>query len=67
MGTKKQGAKKQGHCYSKRKKAAWLLLFLKNKDPVFYTLLFSGPYLGPDFFQVHKLTHVFKTRIVDAD
>ena len=28
---------------------------------------FSGSYFGPDFFQGHKPTHVFKTRIVGAD
>ena len=32
---KKQGAKKQGHCYSKREEARLLLLFLNNNDPVF--------------------------------
>ena len=32
---KKQGAKNQGHCYSKRKEAAWSFLFLNNNDPVF--------------------------------
>ena len=32
---KKQGAKNQGHCYSKREEAAWSLLFLNNNDPVF--------------------------------
>ena len=50
MGCKKQGAKIQGHCYTKREKAAWLLLFLNNNDPVFCTLLFSGPYFWLDFF-----------------
>ena len=57
MDLKKAGSKKQGHCYSKREKAAWPLLFLNNNDPVFCTLLFQG----------HKPTHVFKTRIVCAD
>ena len=64
MGCKKQGAKKQGHCYSKREEAAWPFLFLKNNDPVF--LLLCNPYFGP-FLQGHKPTHVFKTRIVGAD
>jgi hypothetical protein len=32
---KKQGAKKQGHCYSEREVARLLLLFLNNNDPVF--------------------------------
>ena len=67
MGCEKQGAKKQGHCYSKREEAAWPFLFLINKDPVFCTLLFSGPYFAPDFFQGHKPTHVFKTRKMGAD
>ena len=35
MGCKEQGAKKQGHCYSKREEARLLLLFLNNNDPVF--------------------------------
>jgi hypothetical protein len=38
-----------------------------NIYPVICNLLFSGPYFGPDFFQGHKPTHVFKTRIVGAD
>ena len=58
---------KQGNFYSKREEAAWLLLFLNNNDPVFFTLLLSGPYFEPDFFQGYKQTHVFKTRIVGAD
>ena len=62
MGCKKQAVKKQGHCYSKREEAAWPLLFLNNYDPVFFTLLFSGPYFGPDFFQGQKPTHVFKNK-----
>ena len=66
MDLKKAGCKKQGHCYSKREEAAWPLLFLNNNEPAFFTLLFSGPYFGPDFFQGHKPTHVFKTRIVGA-
>ena len=32
MGCKKQGAKKQGHCYSKREEAVWTLFF-KVPDP----------------------------------
>ena len=51
MNLKKQGAKQQGQCYSKREEEAWPLLFLNNDDPVFCTLLFSGPYFGPVFFQ----------------
>ena len=42
--------KKQGHFYPKREEFRLPLLFLNNNDPVFYTLLFSGPYFGPDFF-----------------
>ena len=46
---KNQVAKKQGHCYSKREKAAWPLLFLNNNDNVF----------APWFFQVHILHLIF--------
>ena len=67
MDLKKARWKKQGHCYSKREEARLPLLFLNNNDPVFCSLLFSGPYFGPDLFQGHKPTHVFKTRIVGAD
>ena len=67
MDLKKAESKKQGHCYSKREEAAWPLLFLNKNDPIFSPCFFSGPYFGPDFFQGHKLTHVFKTRIVGAD
>ena len=62
-GFQKAGSKKQGHCYSKEEEeAAWPLLFLDDNDPAF-----CNPYFGPDYFQGHKLTHVFKTRIVGAD
>ena len=61
------GCKKRGHCYSKRKEAAWPLLFLNNNDPVFCTLFFATHILDLIFFQGHKLTPVFKTRIVGAD
>ena len=61
MGCKKQGAKKQDHCY-----LAWPLLFLKNNDPGFLHPAFRNPYFEP-LFQGHKPTHVFKTRIVRAD
>ena len=67
MNLKKAGRKKQGQFYSKWEEAAWPLLFLNNNDPVFCNQLLSGPYFGPDFFQGHKSTHVFKTRIVGAD
>ena len=43
----------------------WLFLFKKRRSSL--ALLFSGPYFGPNFFQGHKPTHVFKTRIVGAD
>ena len=66
MDLTKEGARKQGYCYSKREEAAWPFLILNNNDPIFCTLLFSGPYFGPDFSQGHKPTHVFKTRIVGA-
>ena len=67
MDLKKAVPKKQGQCYSKREDAAWPFFFLNNNDPVFCNQLFSGPYFGPDFFQGHKPTHVFKTRIMGAD
>ena len=52
MGCKKQGgAKKLGHCYSKREEAAWSLLFLNNNDPVFCTLLFAKSRV-PDILKV---------------
>jgi hypothetical protein len=53
-GLQKAGCKRQG------------LLFLNNNDPVFCTLLFATHILNP-FFQSHKPTHVFKTRIAGAD
>ena len=48
MGCRKQGGKKQGHCYSKREEAACPLLFWNNNDLVFCTLLFATHIL--DFF-----------------
>ena len=42
--TKKQGAKKQGHCYSKKDAEGWPLLFLNNNDSVFLHPAFFGPY-----------------------
>ena len=59
--------KEQGHFYSKKEEARLPLHFLNNNDPAFCSLLFSGPYFGPEFFQGHKQAHVFKTRIVGAD
>ena len=44
--SKKQGAKKQGHCYSKREKIRLPLLFLNNNDLGF---------LRPIFFRVTNL------------
>ena len=35
--------------YSKREEVRLPFLFLNNNDPVFCSLLFSGPYFGPDF------------------
>ena len=52
IGCKKKGAKKQGHCYSKREEAAWPLLFLNNNDPVFCNLLFVPHILDLIFFRV---------------
>ena len=49
MGCKKQGAKNQGHCYSKREEAAWPLLFLNNNDPAFLHPAFCNPYFGAFF------------------
>ena len=52
MGCKKQGAKNQGKCYSKREEAVVSLLFLNNNDPVFLHPAFCNPQFGPDFFRV---------------
>ena len=62
MDLKKVGCKKQGHCYSKREETRLPLLFLNNNDPFFCNLFWTSY-----FFQGHKPTHVFKTRIVGAD
>ena len=43
MGCKKQGAKEQGHYYSKREKTACHLLFFNNNDP--------ASFLGTTVFQ----------------
>ena len=58
MGCKKQGAKNQGHCYSKKEEA----FFLNNNDPVFCTLLFATHILDL-FLKDHKPTNVLKTKI----
>ena len=44
MGCKKQGAKKQGYCYSKREEVS-------NNDPDFLHPAVCNPYFGP-FFKV---------------
>jgi hypothetical protein len=62
MDLKKAGSKKQGHRYSKREEAAWPLLFLNKNDPVFFTLLFSGPYFGPDFFSGSQTDPCFQNK-----
>ena len=58
----KAGCKKQGHCYSKREEARLTLLILSNNDLV----AFCNPCFR-SFFQDHKPSLVFKTKIVDAD
>ena len=40
---KKEGCKKEGHCYSKREEARLLLLFLNNNDPGFFAPCFLQP------------------------
>ena len=51
MGCKKQGvAKNWVIVIQKEKRQPGLFSF--NNDPVFCTLLFSGPYFGLDFFKV---------------
>ena len=55
MDLKKAGSKKQGHCYSKREEAAWLLLFLNNNDTVFCNLLFQVHILDLIFFKFQTL------------
>ena len=52
MDPKKAGSKKQGQSYSKKEETRLLLLYLNKNDPIFCSLLFSGPYFGPDFFKV---------------
>ena len=51
----------------KKRKGSLVSSLLNTNDPVFCTLLFSGTYFGPNFFQGHKPTHVFKRKIVGAD
>ena len=55
MDLKKSREQKTGTLLFKKRRGRWLLLFLNNNDPVFCTLLFSGPYFGPDFFKFHAL------------
>ena len=58
MGCEKQGAKNQGHCYSKREETAWPFLFFNNNYPAFWhpsfcnhilDLIFSGSQTDPCF------------------
>ena len=44
---KKQGAKKQGDCFSKREEARLPFLFLNNNDPGFCKLVFATNILDP--------------------
>ena len=48
MGCKMQGAKKQGHCYSKREEARLPLLFLSKNDPAFLQPTFFTFFQGAD-------------------
>ena len=64
MSCKKQSAKKQDHCYSKREEARLLLFFLSTNDPVFLHQLLFATHILDLFFRV---THVSKTRIVGAN
>ena len=59
---KKQGAKKQSHCYSKREEARLPFLFLNKTTLFFCTLLFSGPYFGPDFFSGSQTDPCFQNK-----
>ena len=67
---KKQGAKNQGHCYSKREEATWSLLFLNNNDPVFLHPTFCKKQ-GPWYFKSSRpwknIRSTWKIRIVGAD
>ena len=56
---KKQGAKNRVILIQKEKRQPGLFFFWLTKTLFFCTLLFSGPYFAPDFFQGHKPTHVF--------
>jgi hypothetical protein len=59
---KKQGAKKQGHCYSKREKDRLHLLFLNNNGPVFlhsafFRTMFWNWFLKvPDWATIYPLS-----------
>ena len=68
MSCKNQDAKNtQGPHYSKREEARLPLLFL-IAIALFFALCFLQPIFWiSSFFQSHKPTHVFKTKIVDAD
>ena len=67
MGLKKQGAKNRAIVIQNPKRQPDLFSFWTTMTLFFLHPAFSGPYFGPDFFQGHKPTHVFKTRIEGAD
>ena len=60
-----QRHQKTGLLLFKKRKARLHLLF--SNDPAFFHPDFCNPMFGPDFFQGHEQTHVFKTKIVGAD
>ena len=53
--------------YSKRAKSMLPFFILSNNDPGFFAPCFLQPIFWTLFFQGHKPTHVFKTKIVGAD
>ena len=63
----KKWVQKTGSLLFKMRRGQAVSSLFDNNGPVFCNLLYSGPYFGPDYFQGHKPTHVFKTRIVGAD
>ena len=63
----KSRVKKTRSLLFKKRRGSCPLLFLNNNDPVFCTLLFASHIFDLIFFQGHKPTHVFKTRIVGTD
>ena len=58
MGCKQEGAKNRVIVIQKEKRPGCLC---------FLHPAFCNPYFGPNFFQCHKPTHIFKARIVGAD